>query len=268
VRIPASLCGVVGLKPRFGDVPTDGVLPLSRRLDHVGPLARSVADARILYLVMAGRPVLDDGLRPELASLSAGLVTAAITARLDDGVRRAFEGAVARLRAAGLAMHDAPLAVLDDAASAYLPICLADAAAVHAATLETQAADYSPGVRARLEAGRYVAGEDYARATQAQAVMRKAVDRALGRCDVLVLPTSPTTAPLVGTTSIRFADGEEPIRGALLRLCQPFNLTRHPAITLPLPTPAGALPVGLQLVANDTERLLEIALAVEAALAG
>jgi aspartyl-tRNA(Asn)/glutamyl-tRNA(Gln) amidotransferase subunit A len=267
VRIPAALCGVVGLKPRFGDVPTDGVLPLSRRLDHVGPLARSVADARILYLVMAGRPVLDDGLRPDLASLSAGRVKAAITARLDESVRPVFEAALERLRGAGLAMHDTPLGVLDDAASAYLPICLADAAAVHAATLETQAADYSPGVRARLEAGRYIAGEDYARATQAQAVMRKAVDRALGRCDVLLLPTSPTTAPLVGTTAIRFPDGDEPIRGALLRLCQPFNLTRHPAITLPLPMPAGALPVGLQLVANDTERLLEIALAVEAALA-
>ena len=172
-------------------------------------------------------------------------------------MRTAFEAALARLRAAGLAMQPAPLGVLDDAAAAYLPICLADAAALHAATLETQAADYAPGVRARLEAGRYVAGEDYARATQAQAVMRHAVDRALGRCDVLLLPTAPITAPLVGTTAVRFADGEEPIRGALLRLCQPFNLTRHPAITLP---------VGLQLVASETERLLEIALAVEAAL--
>jgi len=163
-------------------------------------------------------------------------------------------------------MSAAPLGVLDDAAAAYLPICLADAAALHAATLETQGADYSPGVRARLEAGRYVAAEDYARATQAQVVLRQAVDRALGRADVLLLPTSPVTAPTFGTATIRFGDAEEPIRTALLRLCQPFNLTRHPAITLPVPTAPGTLPVGLQLVASDTERLLEIALAVEAAL--
>ena len=76
------------------------------------------------------------------------------------------------------------------------------------------------------------------------------------------------TAPVLGATSVRFGDTEESVRNALLRLCQPFNLTRHPAITLPVPTPAGALPVGLQLVANDTERLLEIALAVEDALGG
>ena len=267
VRIPAALCGIVGLKPRFGDVSTDGVLPLSRRLDHVGPLARSVADARLLYQVMAGRPVLDDALRPDLASLSAGIVTAAFASRLDDGVRGAIDAALERLRAAGLTTQPAPLGVLDDAAAAYLPICLADAAALHAQTLETQASDYSPGVRARLEAGRYVAAEDYARATQAQAVMRQAVDRALGRCDVLILATAPTTAPLIGATTVTFRDGTEPIRNALLRLCQPFNLTRHPAITIPVPPLAGGLPVGLQLVASDTERLLEIALAVEAALA-
>jgi aspartyl-tRNA(Asn)/glutamyl-tRNA(Gln) amidotransferase subunit A len=267
IRIPAALCGIVGLKPRYGDVPTDGVVPLSRRLDHVGPLARSVADARLLYLVMAGRPVGDDALVPDLASLSAGLVTAAFAERLDGPVRTAIGAALARLRAAGLATDPAPLGILDDAAAAYLPICLAEAAAYHAATLETQAADYSPGVRARLEAGRYVPAEDYARATQAQAMMRHAVDRALGRCDVLILPTSPIQAPVFGTTTVRLGDADEPIRNALLRLCQPFNLTRHPAITVPVPVPDGALPVGLQLVASDTERLLEIALAVEAALA-
>jgi aspartyl-tRNA(Asn)/glutamyl-tRNA(Gln) amidotransferase subunit A len=266
VRIPAALCGVVGLKPRFGEIPTDGVVPLSRRLDHVGPLARSVADARLLFLVMAGRPVGDEALVPDLASLSGGLVTAGFAERLDAPVRAAFDAAIDRLRAAGLATSPAPLGVLDDAAAAYLPICLADAAAYHAATLETQAEDYTPGVRARLEAGRYVAAEDYARAMQAQATMRHAVDRALGRADVLILPTSPIQAPVLGTATVRLGDADEPIRNALLRLCQPFNLTRHPAISLPVPVPAGALPVGLQLVASDTERLLEIALAVEAAL--
>jgi len=266
VRIPAALCGIVGLKPRFGDIPTEGVLPLSRRLDHVGPLTRNVADARLLYLVMAGRPARDEAVTPDLASLSAGLVDARFATRVDAAVRGAIDAALDRLRAAGLTTQPAPLGVLDDAAAAYLPICLADAAALHAATLETQASDYTPSVRARLEAGRYVAAEDYARATQAQAVMRQAVDRALGRCDVLILPTSPTIAPVIGTTTIQFADGAEPIRNALLRLCQPFNLTRHPAITLPVPPLDGGLPVGLQLVASDTERLLEIALAVEAAL--
>jgi aspartyl-tRNA(Asn)/glutamyl-tRNA(Gln) amidotransferase subunit A len=267
VRIPAALCGIVGLKPRFGEIPTDGIVPLSRRLDHVGPLARSVADARLLYLVMAGRPAGEEALVPDLASLSAGLVTAAVTERLDGPVRAAMDAAIARLRAAGLATEPAPLGALDDAAAAYLPICLAEAAAYHAATLETQAADYTPAVRARLEAGRYVAAEDYARATQAQAMMRLAVDRALGRCDVLILPTSPIQAPLVGTSSVRLGETDEPIRNALLRLCQPFNLTRHPAISVPIPAARGALPIGLQLVASDTERLLEIALAVEAALA-
>jgi aspartyl-tRNA(Asn)/glutamyl-tRNA(Gln) amidotransferase subunit A len=266
VRIPSALCGVVGLKPRFGDVPTDGVVPLSRRLDHVGPIARTVADARLLYLVMAGRPPIDDALVPELASLSAGVVTAGIVERLADDVRAPFEAALRALRAAGLVTSPAPLAILDDAAAAYLPICLADAAAFHAATLETQGRDYTPAVRSRLEAGRYVAAEDYARATQAQLVLRQAVDRALGRADVLLLPTSPITAPVIGATTVRFGTTEESVRNALLRLCQPFNLTRHPAITLPVPV-AGGLPVGLQLVASDTERLLEIALAVEAVLA-
>jgi aspartyl-tRNA(Asn)/glutamyl-tRNA(Gln) amidotransferase subunit A len=267
VRIPAALCGVVGLKPRFGEVPTEGVVALSRRLDHVGPITRSVADARLLYHVMAGRPVVEDALIPDLASLSAGVVTGGFLDRLLDEVRAQLDAAQARLAAKGLTMKPASLAVLDDAAAVYLPICLAEAAALHAATLETQGGDYMPAVRARLEAGRYVAAEDFARATHGQDIMRHAVDRALGSADVLILPTSPITAPTFGTTSIRFGDVEEPVRAALLRLCQPFNLTGHPAITLPVPTSTGGLPIGLQLVARDTDRLLEIALAVEAALA-
>jgi aspartyl-tRNA(Asn)/glutamyl-tRNA(Gln) amidotransferase subunit A len=241
------------------------VVPLSRRLDHVGPLARTVADARLLYRVMASRPPQDDAV-PELASISGGLIAAGFVEHLEPAVRTAFDAALERLRAAGMTTTSVPLGVLDDAAAAYLPIVLADAAALHAATLETQGGDYTPAVRARLEAGRYVPAEDYARATQGQLVLRQAVDRALGRCDVLVLPTSPIVAPVIGTTSVRFGDVDEPIRSVLLRLAQPFNLTRHPAITLPVPVPAGSLPVGLQLVGSDTERLLDIALAVEAAL--
>ena len=234
VRIPAALCGIVGLKPRFGDVPLDGVLPLSRRLDHVGPLG---ADRRRRAPPLSrhgGTPRARGRAHPGSRLDSAPAWSpprsrrGSTTPCVEPSTRRSSACARPASRS-----QPAPLGVLDDAAAAYLPICLADAAALHAATLETQASDYTPGVRARLEAGRYVAGEDYARATQAQAVMRHAVDRALGRCDVLILPTSPTTAPAIGTTTVRFADGDEPIRNALLRLCQPFNLTRHPAITLP-----------------------------------
>ena len=75
------------------------------------------------------------------------------------------------------------------------------------------------------------------------------------------------TAPTFGTATVRLGGVEESTRNALLRLCQPFNLTRHPALTLPVPTAPGGMPVGLQIVASDTERLLDIALAVEAALA-
>ncbi len=266
IRIPAALCGLVGLKAGFGEVSCEGVVPLSLRLDHVGPLAKTVEDARLLYLVLAGRPPDPPAIGPPpLASLRLGLPRGPLAERLQEEVDGAFRSAIDALRSAGASVLPVDVPHAADAAAVYLPLVLAEAAALHAHTLDTRPDDYTPPVRARLEMGRYVPGEDCVRALRGVEVLRAEVDAALRTCDCLVMPTVPIQAPEIGTTMVRLDGREESIRNAMLRQTQPFNLTRHPAISLPI-GPPDALPVGLQLVGMDTDRLLAIAAALEPVL--
>ena len=153
-------------------------------------------------------------------------------------------------------------------AAVYLHLVLGDAAAYHAATLERRPDDYTPGVRLRLEMGRYVLAEDYARAMRGREIIASEIDAALDGRAALVCPTLPIAAPPIGAATVPVRGGDEPVRSAMLRLTQPFNLGRQPAISLPCGTTPEGLPVGLQLVGHcgGTEPLLQFALAVERVL--
>ena len=115
---------------------------------------------------------------------------------------------------------------------------------------------------------RYVTAEDYVRALDGRRVLRREVDAALAGLDALALPTLPIVAPLIGAGTVAFGDRSEPVRNVMLRLTQLFNLTGHPAVTLPCGASDAGLPVGLQLVgvAGQTDSLLRMAHGVEGAL--
>jgi aspartyl-tRNA(Asn)/glutamyl-tRNA(Gln) amidotransferase subunit A len=264
VRIPSACCGLVGLKPSFGEVPVDGVVPLSTTLDHVGPLVRTVADAAAMHAVLA-RIAPRDLNPPPPAKLRLGRLRGYFEELLDDGVRAAYEQAVTRLMAAGVTVEDVVVPHAADMPAIYLHIVLPEAAAWHAATLERCPERYTPNVRLRLEMGRYVLAEDYLRALAARRVITQELDRTLDRVDALVLPTLPIVAPVVGEETVAVAGRREPVRAAMLRLTQPFNLSGHPALALPCGTVSG-LPASLQLVGRHarTWRLLEVGAALEA----
>jgi aspartyl-tRNA(Asn)/glutamyl-tRNA(Gln) amidotransferase subunit A len=259
IRIPAAACGVVGLKPSLGEVPTDGVVPLCPTFDHVGPITRSVEDAVALWSVLAARPL------PRLGALSRSPITLGalagyFTALLDGDVRRAFDSSLARLRASGIAIESRAVQGSERIVDTYVNISLPEAAQHHAPTLDTCASDYQPAVRERLLKGRTISAVDYLAARNSRDVLRRAVDAALERCDALVLPTLPIVAPKLGATEVTMDNGQSlPVRAAMLRLTQLFNITGHPAISLPIPT--SGLPVGLQLVGrrDRTEELLAVA---------
>ena len=267
VRIPAAACGLVGLKPALHDIPVDGVVPLSTTLDHVGPLARSVADAAILYGVMRGTAPIDVQSRP-VKGLRLGVLRGYFTAQLDTQVSEQFERTCARLIDAGASLDDVTIPSASDIGAVYVHIVLAEAAAYHAKTLESRADDYTPQVRIRLEMGRYILAEDYVRALRGREVLAAEVDARLRSRDGLLLPTLPIPAPKLGATTVRLAGADEPIRNVMLRLTQPFNITGHPAITIPVGITAEQMPVGLQIVGPraSTAALLELASSIEAQL--
>jgi aspartyl-tRNA(Asn)/glutamyl-tRNA(Gln) amidotransferase subunit A len=264
IRIPSAACGLIGFKPAFGEVSCDGVVPLSTTLDHVGPLARTVADAAAMFHVLARSAPRSPVVRKP-ATLRLGRLRGYFEARLEPAVRAAYESALESLTKAGVAVSDVSLPRAADIAAIYLGILLAEAAAYHATTLERCPELYSAPVRIRLEMGRYILAEDYLRACRGQEVLRRDVDAALADVDALVLPGMAIVAPPLGAETVAIEGVAEPVRALMLRLTQPFNLSGHPAIVLPCATP-GSMPVGLQLVGPRSVSLLDVAAGVEALL--
>jgi len=172
---------------------------------------------------------------------------------------------MAWLRQEGAETVDVVIPHAPEIASIYLHVSLPEAAAYHAITVAEHPELYTPNVRLRIEMGRYLLGEDYVRAQHGRGVLRAEVDTALAGCDALALPTLPIPAPPIGAATVDVAGSPQPVRNMMLRLTQLFNLTGHPAISLPMGAAASGLPCGLQLVGRrfETEDLLAVAAACE-----
>ena len=266
IRIPAAACGLVGLKPAVDEIPLQGIVPLSPTMDHVGPLCRSVDDAAIVYDVLRGGAAEAPQQPWTLRGARFGIPRSYFLAMLDPQVAAAFDAACARLADAGATLEDVDIPHAADIAAIYLHLVLSEAAAYHAKMLDSRGDDYTPNVRIRLELGRYVLAEDYVRALRGRQLLIREVDAALRGRAALLLPALAIPAPKLGVTSVKLAGIEEPIRNAMLRLTQLFNITGHPAVALPCgKTAVEGLPLGAQLVGarHDTGTLLRVAAAAE-----
>jgi aspartyl-tRNA(Asn)/glutamyl-tRNA(Gln) amidotransferase subunit A len=260
IRIPASLCGITGLKPTYGRVSRAGVLPLAWSMDHVGPMTRSAADCALMLGAIAGYdpadastsvlPVPDYGaaLTGEVKGLRIGLLRGFFLDGSTPEVRTAVETAARTLASAGAVVDEVSLPTMQHVGPAALAIVAVEALAYHADLLRTRAADYDPEVARRLRLGAYVSGLHYVKAQQVRALVRDEVDAALAKRDVLLAPSTPITAPAVGEGQVQLGDGPSDVRSALIRFTRPFNLSGHPACALPCGFTASGLPVGMQIV--------------------
>ena len=271
IRIPAAACGIVGLKAGWGEISAGGVVPLSRQLDHVGPLARSVDDAELLYNVLRGAgATMATQAAVRLPDVAFAVLDGYFADRLGEEVETTVATAIDALRRQGATFSAASIAHAQDIAPIYLHLVLADAAAYHASSLQRRPHAYTDNVRIRLEMGRHVLAEDYVRALRGRTVIAREVEQALAGVDALVLPALAVEAPPIGAATVPVKGGQEPVRNVMLRYTQPFNLSGHPAISLPCGTTRAGLPVGMQLVGHTgrTGDLLRVARAVERVLNG
>jgi aspartyl-tRNA(Asn)/glutamyl-tRNA(Gln) amidotransferase subunit A len=259
VRIPASLCGLVGLKPSRQRVPTDGAFPLSTTLDSVGPIGKSVADCAAADAVMAGEEILP--LEPiALAGLRFGVAEGLPLDRLDDTVAAAFALAVKRLDDAGARVTHETLALFDDMGeiNGKGGISPYEACAIHRDRMNRRAGDIDPNVRDRIARGCATSAADYADMVRQRGRLVQAMDARLATLDALLMPTTSIVAPTIAEVadSKTFAARN----AAVLRNTAIINFFDLCAISLPL---QAALPVGLMLIARNglDHRLLRIAAA-------
>ena len=281
IRIPAALCGVVGLKPTFGRVSCYRVIALAPSLDHTGPLARSVYDAAALLNAIAGRDPLDPAtvakpvpdytrdLKGPLKKLRLGWPKEYFWKKLDEEVRKLCEAAARHYEKLGAKLEEVSLPHVAEGDDPSTAIALAEARAYHEIQgwYPARAADYSEESRKRLEMGADIRAVDYLRARASSKTERADFDAAFEKVDAVLAPTVPFAAPPIGEKVAKTSYGEEPVRSALLRLNRPSNYTGLPAISIPCGFTSGNLPVGLQLIgrAFDEARLLQIARAYEEA---
>jgi len=279
IRIPAALCGVVGLKPTYGRLSCRGIMPLSWEQDHAGPMARTVWDVAAMLAAMAGWDPADPASRrapvPDyLAALDAGLDCLRVGVDRDfalqcvgSEVRAAFEAALEVLAGLGARVLEVHVPRLVEGLAAGLVIWGAEAAAVHAEWLRTRPEDYDPLVRSRLEKGLALAGTEVASAQRQRRLLQRDLQLLFEKVDLLATPTCALEAPPRGARSVVVDGDEVEVLPALTRFSRVFNLVGLPAISVPCGFTAGGLPLGLQLVGAelDDARVLQAAYGYEQA---
>jgi aspartyl-tRNA(Asn)/glutamyl-tRNA(Gln) amidotransferase subunit A len=281
IRIPASFCGTVGLKPTYGRVSRYGVLPLGFSQDHVGPLARTVRDAAIVLNAIAGRdprdptssrhPVIDyvpdEGC--SIRGLRIGFPSTFYFEYLEPDVEYSVRGAIARAESLGARVKPVSVPDIDALNAVARVILLAEASAVMEPHLDRRHL-IGPDVLSLLDQGRLLPAPDYINAQRLRRRMRREFDRIWSEVDCLITPTTPTTAPRIGETIVRLAGHDLDVRLATTSLTRGINALGLPALSIPCGLNAAGLPIGLQIIgpAFQEELILRVGAALEDAGVG
>jgi aspartyl-tRNA(Asn)/glutamyl-tRNA(Gln) amidotransferase subunit A len=264
VRIPASYCGVVGLKPTFGRISRVGLVPLAPSLDHVGVLARNVRDTATVFKALVSydprdpgssrHPVVDYSPQDNISlqGLRVGFPEKFFFDRLDPDVESAVRGAIARAEALGADVRRITLPDMDAINACGYIILLAEAAAIMEPYAEERSRIGGDVLRL-LDQGRCLPAVDYVNAQRLRRKLQLEFAKVWQEVDCLITPTTPNVAPRIGEELVRLRDSEQDVRAVATRLVRPFNVLGLPALSMPCGLGGQGLPIGLQLVAPPFE---------------
>ena len=278
VRIPASLCGTVGLKPTYGLVSKNGIITHSWSLDHPGPLTKSVTDAALLLNVLAAYDSDDPSSRKvevpdyrrslgeSIGDLRIGVCRNHFFGENDSEVEAAVESAVEELAGLASGLVEFEIPNLQYGLGAIFTIELASSSCYHDRSIEAGLQrGFQPDVRTLVEAGKFITATDYLKAEQFRRVLMRDFAEVFNSVDVIVAPTTPITAWELDQATVRIGDADESVLAVSWRLTYPFNLVGLPAVSLPCGFDSRDLPIGLQIAGRpfSEEVILRVAHAYE-----
>ena len=267
IRIPAALCGIVGLKATHGRVSIYGVTPLAWSLDHIGPLTRTVMDAAIMLQAIAGHdpqdtvsqdvPVGDytSNLNGDIQGLKLGVPTNFFSDLTHPEVKAAFTSAIDVLEGLGANIEEVTLPDFTEAWSTAQIIIDGEANVWHEPYLTNQAEDYGPQVRKFLERGKSTLATEYIKAQHAKARFRRDMLAVFNAFDALLTPGVLIPAPSLEARSVEIEGREVKLLPAMVSATSPFNLTGQPALTIPCGFSSSGLPLALQIIGMPFEEV-------------
>jgi len=277
VRVPAAFCGQVGLKPTAGRVPTTGVVPYCWSLDHVGLMTRTVADAADILSIVAGYDPEDPGsvntpvenyaadLEGGVSGLRIGIPEAFFFERCDPEILEQTEAVKRFLQDSGAVLVPVTFPDMAHTRTVSLTIQMPEALSAHSTHLRERGDLYGEDFRAGLAVGQCILAEQYIRAKRFVARYRQETNLIFRNVDLVLTPATPIIAPKLGQTHVTIDGVNEPTGNAVTRYSTFFNMTGHPALTVPCGMHSAGLPVSVQLIGGYFEEalLLRAARAVE-----
>ena len=263
VRAPASLCGLVGFKPTYGRISTENVIPYSWTLDHIGTLTRSAADTGLLFdsLALELRPPVQTG----LDKLTIGIPESFFFEHCDSEILDSIDALMNFLRQAGANLKPVPMPSMEFTRTVSLTVQMPEALSYHNRYLEQRGHLYNQDFRAGLALGQCLLAEQYIRAKRFIETYRNDMESVFAEVDLILTPATPVIAPKIGVVEVTVDGYSEPAGNAITRYTSFFNMTGHPAITLPCGLHSEGLPIGAQLVGKHfgDEQLIDIAQQIE-----
>jgi len=278
IRIPAALCGTVGLKPTFGRASRVGVASLSWSLDHVGPLSRNVIDAALVMAAMSGYdrrdpatvdlPVPDmvTGIDAGVAGKKIGIPTNYYTERVDPEAAAAARTAALKLEELGAELIEVEIPMAEHVISTEWAIMMPEASAYHMDALRNSPEKFTEETRALLEAGAAALATDYVNALRLRTLIQAGWAEMFSAIDVLLAPTVVAAATLRSDPFLRWPDGTvEGATGAYVRLSAPANITGLPSLSVPAAFTSDGLPLGVQVIGRPfaEPEILQVGYALE-----
>ena len=278
IRIPASFCGLVGIKPTYGLVSRAGAMPLSFSLDHIGPLARTSRDVAIMLQAIAGHDPDDTttsrrtpenytvGLERGVAGLRLFHASGGLHCAIDPVIDRAVREAIAAMATEGATVEEGDLADVEAINAIRRLVLMAECAAVHRRHVIDRHDDFVPQTLARMEAGFALSAVDYLSALRSRAVMLEAFcQNVFGKADLIVLPTCPVKTPTIADTDTGGDARFVQVANAISQLIGVFNWLGLPAVSVPVGLDDQKMPIGLQIVGRPfaEAQVLQAAAAVE-----
>jgi aspartyl-tRNA(Asn)/glutamyl-tRNA(Gln) amidotransferase subunit A len=254
VRAPAALCGLTGFKPTYGRVSTEGVIPYSWTLDHVGSITRTAADAAILFSVLRDSPSPQiPNKTPGLKGLTVGVPETFFFEQADPEILDSIDQLMQFLTSSGAKLRKVPMPSMEYTRTVSLTVQMPEALSYHNRYLETRGELYSQDFRAGLALGQCILAEQYVRAKRFIETYRRDTDAVFKEVDLLLTPATPAIAPKIGVVEVTTDGIIEPAGNAITRYTSFFNMTGHPAITFPCGMHSAGLPIGAQLVGRHYE---------------